>query len=78
MRTFSMSRTQTTSPPHHTASASPALRLTAEFLEMPGLRLTTQQTAKLIGVDVPTASNLLTALVQRGFLRVTSSGYVLA
>jgi hypothetical protein len=45
---------------------------------MPGLRLTTQQTAKLIGVDVPTASNLLTALVQRGFLRVTSSGYVLA
>ena len=73
-----MSRTQTPAPPDHIASGPPAIRLAAEFLEMPGLRLTTQQTAKLIGVDVPTASNLLTALVQRGFLRVTSSGYVLA
>jgi hypothetical protein len=45
---------------------------------MPGLRLTTQQTARLIGVDVETASSVLTTLVDRGFLRLTASGYVLA
>jgi hypothetical protein len=66
-----------TSPETKTTSG-PALRLTAEFREMPGLRLTTKQTARLIGVDVETASSVLTALVDRGFLRLTTSGYVLA
>jgi hypothetical protein len=56
----------------------PAVRLTAEFREMPGLRLTTQQTARLIGVDVDTAASVLTALVDRGFLRLTTNGYVRA
>ena len=56
----------------------PAVRLTAEFREMPGLRLTTQQTARLIGVDVDTASSVLKTLVERGFLRSTANGYVLA
>ena len=60
------------------AQSSPAIRLTAEFLEMPGLRLTPKQTARLIGVDVETASQVLTALVERGFLRLTSNGYVRA
>lgn len=60
------------------AQSSPAIRLTAEFLEMPGLRLTPKQTARLIGVDVDTASKVLTALVERGFLRLTSNGYVRA
>jgi len=45
---------------------------------MPGLRLTTQQTARLIGVDVDTASSVLKTLVERGFLRSTANGYVLA
>jgi CRP-like cAMP-binding protein len=45
---------------------------------MPGLRLTTQQTARLIGVDVETASSVLSSLVDRGFLRATPNGYVLA
>jgi DNA-binding IclR family transcriptional regulator len=45
---------------------------------MPGLRVTTQQTARLIGVDLATASSLLTTLVDRGVLRLTPSGYVLA
>jgi DNA-binding MarR family transcriptional regulator len=54
------------------------MRVTAEFLEMPGLRLTPQQTARLIGVDVETASKVLTGLVERGFLRLTANGYVLA
>jgi hypothetical protein len=51
-------------------------RLTAEFREMPGLRLTTQQAARLIGVDIETASSVLAALVERGLLRVTATGYV--
>lgn len=63
-----------TEPTH----ALPAVRLTAEFREMPGLRLTTQQTARLIGVDVETASSILTSLVDRGFLRLTANGYVRA
>ena len=53
-------------------------RIQGEYLEMPGLRLTTQQTARLIGVDVETASSILTSLVDRGFLRLTASGYVRA
>jgi DNA-binding MarR family transcriptional regulator len=60
------------------AQSSPVIRLTAEFMEMPGLRLTPKQTARLIGVDVETASQVLTALVERGFLRLTSNGYVRA
>jgi hypothetical protein len=63
---------------HEPATSLPAVRLTAEFLEMPGLRLTTQQTARLIGVDVETAKSILSSLVERGFLRVTPNGYVLA
>ena len=59
-------------------TSAPAMRLTAEFREMPGLRLTAQQTARLIGVDVETASSVLASLVDRGFLRVTASGYVRA
>jgi hypothetical protein len=70
--------------PHYSKSPEPkitsvpTLRLTAEFREMPGLRLTPQQAARLIGVDLETASSMLTALVERGFLRLTASGYVLA
>jgi Fic family protein len=50
----------------------------AEFREMPGLRLTAQQTARLIGVDLQTASATLANLVDRGFLRSTANGYILA
>jgi Fic family protein len=53
-------------------------RLKAEFLEMPGLRLTRQQVARLTGVDVKTATAELSALVDVGFLRVTPQGYMLA
>jgi hypothetical protein len=73
-----MSRTQ--GPPDHDtkAQSSPAMRVRAEFLEMPGLRLTPRQTARLIGVDVDTASKVLNGLAERGFLRLTANGYVLA
>jgi hypothetical protein len=60
------------------SSSLPTVRLTAEFREMPGLRLTTQQTARLIGVDIETASSVLKTLVDRGVLRLTANGYVLA
>ena len=63
---------------HEPTISIPAVRLTAEFREMPGLRLTTQQTARLIGVDVETASSVLEKLVDRGFLRLTANGYVRA
>jgi Fic family protein len=53
-------------------------RLRAEFLEMPGLRLTRQQVARLTGVDVRTATAELSALVDVGFLRLTPQGYMLA
>jgi hypothetical protein len=63
---------------HEPKNSVPSMRLTAEFREMPGLRLTPQQTARLIGVDIETASSMLAALVDRGFLRLTASGYVRA
>ena len=63
---------------HEPKHSRPAVRLTAEFREMPGLRLTPQQTARLIGVDVETASSVLKTLVERGLLRLTTNGYVLA
>jgi hypothetical protein len=77
-RVQSSSYHQPTNDYHHAKNSLPAARLTAEFREMPGLRLTTQQTARLIGVDVETASSVLTDLVDRGVLRLTASGYVLA
>ena len=72
-----MSRTQTLPVQETKAQSSPAMRLTAEFLEMPGLRLTPPQTARLMGLDVETASKVLTVLAERGLLRHTANGYVL-
>jgi hypothetical protein len=53
-------------------------RTIAEFREMPGLRLTPAQAARLVGTDVLTATSLLAALAQDGFLRATPRGFVLA
>lgn len=44
------------------------VRIQAEFLEMPGLCLTTEQAARLWNVDCGTASWLLDSLVAAGFL----------
>ena len=43
-------------------------RVHAEFLEMPGLRLTAQQAQRLWGMDEPTCRNLLDFLVDAKFL----------
>ncbi len=51
----------------------------AEYLEVPGLRLTRQQAQRFWGLDEGTCSALLQALVDVRFLRRTERGvYVLA
>ena len=49
-------------------------RLHAEFMEMPGLRLTSEQVQRLCGVDRTMCQMLLDTLVTEQFLTVTSDG----
>ena len=50
-------------------------RLRAEFLEMPGLRLTPAQVQCLCGIDPRVCRPLLDALVDATFLRTTADGH---
>ena len=49
-------------------------RVQAEFLEMPGLRLTDAQARKLWGLDAASCGTLLDALVKVNFLFRTRDG----
>ncbi len=49
-------------------------RARAEFLEMPGLRLTSQQAQRLWGLDDETCAGLLNTLVNVKFLSRRSDG----
>jgi hypothetical protein len=49
-------------------------RLRAEFLEMPGLRLTAEQVHRLCGVERKTCCAVLDALVEERFLCAKSDG----
>ena len=49
-------------------------RIRGEFLEMPGLRLTSVQARRLWGLDIDTCARLLTALVDAKFLCCGSDG----
>jgi len=49
-------------------------RIRAEFLEMPGLRLTLPQAQRFWGLDETTSAALLGALIDGRFLRRTASG----
>ena len=49
-------------------------RIRGEFLEMPGLRLTSEQAARLWHVDVATCTIVLSRLVSDRFLNRTRSG----
>ena len=49
-------------------------RVRAEYLEMPGLRLTLPQAARLWGLDRETCVGLLDVLVKAGFLVRTADG----
>jgi hypothetical protein len=51
-------------------------RVRGNFLEMPGLRLTVPQAARLWGLDVPSCEAVLAVLVRSSFLRWTRSGAV--
>jgi hypothetical protein len=52
-------------------------RVRSEFLEMPGLRLTPAQAARLWNVDAATCQHVITALVGSAFLRWTPRGTVM-
>lgn len=49
-------------------------RLQAEFLEMPGLRLTVGQIQRLCGVDQAVCQGVLDRLVAVKFLRANADG----
>jgi hypothetical protein len=49
-------------------------RLQAEFLEMPGLRLTGKQVQRLCGVDEAICQAVLDVLVSEKFLRANPDG----
>jgi hypothetical protein len=51
-------------------------RVRCEFLEMPGLRLTMPQAARLWGLDLPSCEAVVDALVRCEFLQRTASGAV--
>ena len=49
-------------------------RVRAEYLEMPGLRLTLAQAARFWSLDPGTCARVLDALVKAGFLVATADG----
>jgi DNA-binding IclR family transcriptional regulator len=51
-----------------------ALRLRSEFLAMPGLTITVDQTARLVGVRRDHAAHILDELVHEGFLMHDDGG----
>jgi DNA-binding IclR family transcriptional regulator len=52
-------------------------RVRSEFNEMPGLRLTPAQAARLLGLDTRSCQRILNALVNSAFLRWTADGSVI-
>ena len=51
-------------------------RIRSEFLEMPGLRLTVLQAARLWGLDEDACRRVIDVLINASFLRWTPSGTV--
>ena len=49
-------------------------RLRAEYLEMPGLRLTSEQVQRLCGIERMMCQSVLDSLLDAKFLSVTSDG----
>lgn len=52
-------------------------RVRAEFDEMPGLRLTPAQAARLLGLDASSCQRVLNALVGAAFLKQAADGSVM-
>jgi len=51
-------------------------RIRGEFIEMPGLQLTTAQAARLWGMDMTACEHVIDALVAVSFLRWTATGKI--
>jgi hypothetical protein len=51
-------------------------RVRADFLEMPGLRLTLPQAARLWGIDLMSCEAVVDALVKREFLQRSATGAI--
>lgn len=49
-------------------------RIRAEYVEMPGLSLTLSQGQRLWAIDRRTCESIFSALIARGFLRMTTKG----
>ena len=49
-------------------------RIYSEYLEMPGLRLTSAQAQRLWGLEADACANAIRVLVEGGFLRRTDAG----
>jgi predicted transcriptional regulator of viral defense system len=49
-------------------------RLRAEYIEMPGMRLTIEQVRRLCGIDAHACKVVLESLVKAGFLYLLSDG----
>jgi hypothetical protein len=49
-------------------------RIRAEYLEMPGMKLTTQQLQRLCGVEEPMCAGVLDSLVRAKFLCLNPDG----
>lgn len=58
-------------------SSNPARRISAEFLEMPGLKLTVVQGSRLFGLSRSECQTLFSQLVDQGFLMRTTEGQYL-
>ena len=52
----------------------PVQRIYSEYLDMPGLRLTSPQAERLLGVEAAVCTSALDLLVEAGFLRRTPTG----
>jgi len=52
-------------------------RVRSEFNEMPGLRLTPAQAARLLGLDQGSCERVINVLVRSSFLRWTTDGSVI-
>jgi len=68
-----MSDTPTLFNPSTEAFMEALRRAKAEFLEMPGLKLTAAQAARLWSVDAALCGQVLSALVETRFLAETSN-----
>ncbi len=53
------------------------LRVRSEFTEMPGLRLTSAQASRLLGLDPPACHRVINALVGAECLRRAADGSIM-